>query len=126
MKKLVQASLFALTTTVIAAPAMAAPPAHAHENNNHAQNTHPGDTYGQHHSDQRHREVVQNRVLKPSRDWKAGQALPSRYYGKGYTIDHKRYKHLSKPGKNQRWIRVNGDYILINTINHSILKVIAG
>ena len=33
---------------------------------------------------QRHREIVQNQILKPSRDWKPGQALPSRYYGQGY------------------------------------------
>ena len=32
---------------------------------------------------QRHREIVQNQILKPSRDWKPGQALPSRYYGQG-------------------------------------------
>ena len=82
MKKLVHAGLFALTTTVLAAPAaIAAPPAHAHENNNHAQNMHPGDAHGQQHAEQRHHEVVQNRVLKPSHDWKAGQALPSHYYG---------------------------------------------
>ena len=126
MKKLVHAGLFALTTAVLVTPAaIAAPSSHAHENNNHAQNMHPGNTHGQQHAEQRHHDMVQDRVLKPSRDWKAGQALPSHYYGKGYTVDHKRYKNLSKPGKNQRWIRVNGDYVLINTLNHSIVKIMS-
>ncbi len=123
MKKLVKIAVLTLSTGMMAVSAIAAPIQHAHENTHaHIQKHHP---QGQVHVEQRHREIVQNRVLKPSRDWRAGQALPSRYYGQGYRIDHKRYKHLSKPGKNQRWIRVNGDYILINTINHTILKIIA-
>lgn len=129
MKKLIQATVFTLSAVMIATPVIAAPQGHVH-NNGHAEiyysTPHDDMQHGQQHAQQRHQEIVKNRVLKPSRDWKAGQALPSRYYGKGYDIDHKRYKHLSKPGKHQRWIRVNGDFILINTINYTILKVIAG
>lgn len=73
---------------------------------------------------QRHREIVQNQILKPSRDWKPGQALPSRYYGQDYRFDYRKNKKLAKPEKNQQWIRVNGDYILINTVNHRILRVV--
>jgi Ni/Co efflux regulator RcnB len=125
MKTLIQVGLLAVTTGIIAA--MAAQPAHPGPNHGQAHNMHTmhnGDHPGQQHAEQRHRAIVQDRVLKPSRDWKVGQALPSHYYGNGYTVDHKRYKNLSKPGKNQRWIRVNGDYLLINTLNHSILKII--
>ncbi len=35
-------------------------------------------------------------------------------------------KHLSKAGKNQHWIKVNGDYILINDKTHSIIKIVRG
>ncbi|MTD12109.1 hypothetical protein GIX10_11900 [Acinetobacter sp. YIM 103518] len=48
------------------------------------------------------------------------------YYGQGYRFDYRKNKKLAKPEKNQRWIRVNGDYILINTVNHRILRVVPG
>ncbi|WP_265734191.1 MULTISPECIES: RcnB family protein [unclassified Acinetobacter] len=37
-----------------------------------------------------------------------------------------KYKKLSKPGKNQQWIKVNGDYILMNAVSHAMIKIIAG
>ena len=154
MKKLVQASIFTLSTAILAPPVMAAPQGRVNNNlQNEAHYMHPPainhtqqqtqqrnqqqiqqETQQQiqqrnqqetrQEVQQRHREIVQNQTLKPSRDWKPGQALPSRYYGQGYRFDYKKNKRLTKPSKDQRWIRVNGDYILINTIDHRILKVI--
>lgn len=63
---------------------------------------------------------------RPSQDWKAGQKLPSAYHSNAYKVDHQKYKKLSKPGKNQQWIKVNGDYVLTDIRNHSIIKIIAG
>ncbi|WP_373686223.1 RcnB family protein [Acinetobacter sp. YH12054] len=37
-----------------------------------------------------------------------------------------KYKKLSKPGKNQQWIKVNSDYILMNAVSHAMIKIIAG
>ncbi|WP_228721888.1 RcnB family protein [Acinetobacter sp. Marseille-Q1623] len=34
------------------------------------------------------------------------------------------YKSLSKPSKTQQWYKVDGKYVLINTTNHKIVKVI--
>nr|MCM1981194.1 RcnB family protein [Acinetobacter pittii] len=33
---------------------------------------------------------------------------------------------MYKPSKNQQWIKVNGDYVLVNVINHSVIKIIKG
>ena len=66
------------------------------------------------------------KAKRPSQDWKAGQKLPSAYHSNAYKVDHQKYKKLSKPSKNQQWIKVNGDYVLTDIRNHSIIKIIAG
>ena len=137
MKKLVQASFFTFSTAIFISPVIAAPQERSHNNSyNQAYMHSPAENQSQQQMQQRnqqetrqevqqrHREIVQNQILKPSRDWKPGQALPSRYYGQGYRFDYRMNKKLSKPEKNQQWIRVHGDYILINTVNHRILKVV--
>ena len=63
---------------------------------------------------------------QPSRDWRVGQKLPSKYQGNGYHVNYKQSHKLSKPSKNQQWVHVNGDYILTNLITHAIVKIIAG
>ncbi|EIM38267.1 signal peptide protein [Acinetobacter sp. HA] len=40
-------------------------------------------------------------------------------------MDHSKYKRLNKPGRNQQWIKVNGDYILMNVVNDKVIKIIA-
>jgi len=141
MKKLIQTGIFTFSTAILVSSTMAAPQGPINNNSyNHAYMHSPAANQSQQQiqqrhqqqmqqetqeqMQQRHREIVQSQILKPSRDWKPGQALPSRYYGQGYRFDYRKNKKLSKPEKNQRWIRVNGDYILINTVNHRILKVV--
>lgn len=63
---------------------------------------------------------------QPSHDWKAGQKVPNRYQGNAYKVDQQKIKKLSKPAKNQQWIKVNGDYVLTDIRTHSIIKIIAG
>ncbi|QOW50958.1 MULTISPECIES: RcnB family protein [unclassified Acinetobacter] len=66
------------------------------------------------------------KAVNPSHDWRSGQNVPSEYRGHRYKGDHIKYKKLSKPGKNQQWIKVNGDYILMNAVSHAMIKIIAG
>ena len=68
----------------------------------------------------------QHRKDQPTRDWRVGQKLPSKYQGNSYHVDHKQSYKLSKPAKNQQWVKVNGDYILTNILTHAIIKIIAG
>jgi len=51
---------------------------------------------------------------------------PVQYPSQSFKIDHKKFKKLSKLGKNQQWIKVHGDYVLTNITSHDIIKIIAG
>ncbi|ANF82812.1 hypothetical protein A3K93_11870 [Acinetobacter sp. NCu2D-2] len=121
MNTLFKAIVLSVSTALVAAPAMAAPQDHQR---------HAPQVQNKHHQAPVHQQQkakpFAKKAVNPSRDWRVGQKVPSQYYGQGFKIDHKHYKKLSKPGKNQQWLKVNGDYILTNVINHKILKIIAG
>ncbi|OTG66829.1 hypothetical protein B9T25_08575 [Acinetobacter sp. ANC 4470] len=123
MNTLVKAIVLSLTTTLVAAPAIAAP--QDHNPQQHSQ--HPNN----HNTQQPTKPIVKNshndvkKSANPSHNWKVGQKLPSQYHGQSYQVDHNQHKKLSKPGKNQQWIKVNGNYVLINVLNHNILKIVA-
>lgn len=119
MKTLVKAIVLSISTAVAATSAMAAPQDHQ-QHKPHAQQLHKAP---QHHAPQ-HKQVYKK--VDPSRDWRVGQKVPSQYQSKIYKIDHSKYKKLSKPGRNQQWIKVNGDYVLMNVVNDKVIKIIAG
>lgn len=140
MNTLVKAIVLSISTALVAAPAMAAPQDHANNrapmeqnhkqpvnNSKHDYNKPPAKAPHQQVSkyDQGPKHYAKKRV-DPSRDWRVGQKLPGEYRGHTYKVDHKKYKRLQKPTKNQQWIKVNGDYVLTNVMNHTILKIIAG
>ncbi|WP_151868022.1 RcnB family protein [Acinetobacter soli] len=119
MNTLIKAIVLSVSASVMAASAFAAP------QDNHNQPKH----VEQHQVDQHKKQPVvqkaqaQKHTVKPSRDWKAGQVIPSQYR-KGQSVDHKKYSKLNKPAKNQQWVKVNSDYVLINTVDHKIVKII--
>lgn len=126
MNTLVKAIVLSISTALVAAPVMAAPQDHPQNKPQQQQphkpapqNKHPAQPQQQH-------KPAAKKSVNPSRDWRAGQKVPSQYHGQSYKIDHRQYKKLSKPAKNQQWIKVNGDYILTNVISHSIIKIIGG
>ena len=116
---LIKAIVLSVSASVMATSAFAAP------QDNHNQPKH----VEQHQVDQHKKQPVvkkaqaQKHTVKPSRDWKAGQVIPSQYR-KGQSVDHKKYSKLTKPAKNQQWMKVNSDYVLINTVDHKIVKII--
>ena len=113
MNTLMKAIVLSISTALVAAPAMAAP--------QNSQNHQPQAAHNQKAPAQQAKKAV-----NPSHDWRSGQKVPSQYRGNSYKVDHNKYKKLSKPGKNQQWIKVNGDYILTNVISHTIIKIIGG
>ena len=129
MNTLVKAIVLSLSTALVAAPAMAAPQEHNpqqhHQQYGHqpVQNHHK--TPVQQHI-QQHHNAAHKKAVNPSHDWRVGQKVPSKYYAQSYKVDHKKFKKLSKPGRNQQWIKVNGDYVLTNVMSHSIIKIIGG
>ena len=62
----------------------------------------------------------------PSHDWQQGHKVPAQYHGNSFKVEASKYKKLSKPIKNQQWIKVNGDYVLMNTTTYKVIKVIQG
>ncbi|MGB5885735.1 MAG: RcnB family protein [Acinetobacter venetianus] len=112
MKNIAKILILSLSTA-IAVPAFAAPHDHSPQK------------VVKHSQAHQHSNAQKNKVY-PSKDWKVGQKVPSAYRGQGYKINYTQYKHLHKPAKNQQWIKVNGDYILINVLNHSIIKILNG
>lgn len=57
--------------------------------------------------------------------WKAGAVLPRDYRGNRYQFLNYQQARLGKPAKNQQWLRINRDYVLVNVLNHQIIKVVA-
>ena len=125
MNTLVKAIVLSLSTALVAAPAMAAPQDHNPQQHHQQHSYQPVQN---HHKTpvQHHYKAVHKKALNPSHDWRVGQKVPTQYHGQSYKVDHKKFKKLNKPGKNQQWIKVNGDYVLTNVMSHNIIKIIAG
>jgi len=70
--------------------------------------------------------IISKKTEHPSHDWQQGHKVPTQYHGNSFKVDASKYKKLSKPTKNQQWIKVNGDYVLMNTTTYKVIKVIQG
>ena len=55
--------------------------------------------------------------------WQAGYVMPQHYRGNGYKVDYKD-NQLPKPERNQQWYKINNDYILVNSDDHSIIRIL--
>lgn len=53
--------------------------------------------------------------------WKTGYKMPQHYRGEGYKVDFKQ-QNLTPPGRNQQWYKIRGEYVLIDTGSHTIIK----
>lgn len=69
-----------------------------------------------------HRHVVRKPVVVKHR-WVRGRPLPA-HYRRHVVTDYHRY-HLHRPGPGQRWVRVDNQYILINTVTGMIAALSA-
>lgn len=55
--------------------------------------------------------------------WQPGYVMPQHYRSNGYKVEYKDHK-LPKPDRKQQWYKVNNDYILVNSENNSIVRII--
>ena len=117
MKRTIQTLVVSISAVLISNLAMAAPhdPAPHHS------------TAVQHHGVKQQQAVkpIPKKTVQPRHDWKAGHRIPAQYQAKNYQVNYKHSAKLSKPGKNQQWVKVNGDYVLINTQNYKVIKVVS-
>ncbi|MQW93135.1 hypothetical protein GFH30_12450 [Acinetobacter wanghuae] len=125
MNTFLKAIVLSISTALVAAPVMAAPQEHQ-PNKHYTQQQHKAPMQPQQLHKNPHHKPVAKKAINPSRDWRVGQKVPNQHFSQSYKVDHKQYKKLSKPGRNQQWIKVNGDYILTNVKTHNIIKIIAG
>ncbi len=56
--------------------------------------------------------------------WRSGQYLPNNYQSSRFAVDHRKYRQLSQPGRGQKWYKVQNSYVLVNTKNHLIIRVL--
>lgn len=66
------------------------------------------------------------KAYKHDKGWKRGGYLPSQYRGRGYYVHNWKAANLRAPSPDQRWVRVNNDYLLVNIANNLILDVLVG
>lgn len=127
MNTLVKAIVLSISTALVTAPVMAAP-------QDHYDSKRVNDRTSQIHQDRNdsHNQVVSKkheqtkRNVTPSKDWKIGHQVPQQYQSQTYKFNYATNKRLSKPGQQQHWVKVNGDYILVNDKNHKIIKIVKG
>ncbi|MCU4394826.1 RcnB family protein [Acinetobacter parvus] len=54
--------------------------------------------------------------------WQAGYVMPQHYRGNSYKVDYKD-NNLPRPGRNEQWYKINNDYILVNSDDNSIVRI---
>ena len=63
-------------------------------------------------------------VTTPNGCCRAGMTLPIEYRTNENTIDADHYPQLSQPTRYQQWVRVNNQYMLLNVLTHTVIKVV--
>ena len=55
--------------------------------------------------------------------WQPGYVMPQHYRGNGYKVEYKDHR-LPRPDRKQQWYKVNNDYILVDSENNSIIRIV--
>ena len=72
----------------------------------------------------RERRMRQERGVERLRQhrWQEGYVMPQHYRGNSYKVDYKD-NNLPRPGRNEQWYKINNDYILVNSDDNSIVRI---
>lgn len=83
----------------------------------------PADRPGEENRD-RERRMRQERGVERLKQhrWQEGYVMPQHYRGNSYKVDYKD-NNLPKPGRNEQWYKINNDYILVNSDDNSIVRI---
>lgn len=73
--------------------------------------------------DQLQREKDNRNEDRPS--WKIGSTVPEKYRYANYQIDYNNNPQLTPPTRYQQWIKVQRQYILINVLTNTIIKIVS-
>lgn len=67
---------------------------------------------------------INTRPHSPAYTWRTGERLPSKYRYKHYQVHPRELQRLPRSTAKQQWYKVDGRYVLVNTKNHKILRII--
>lgn len=56
-------------------------------------------------------------------NWSVGKKVPQQYRHTQYHVNYQQH-NLPKPAKNQRWIEVDGQYVLMNILTNAIVQIL--
>lgn len=114
----------ALTLSVALASLTAAAPVLADDD--HGEHGHAAEYHGHGHDRGNHGRAAEHRRDDDAHGhWHRGERLPEHYRGEGYEVRDWRAHHLHAPGRGERWVRVDGDYVLMAVTTGVILSIIA-
>lgn len=69
-------------------------------------------------------EIVAQNLFRPDYRWSSGERLTGGYLESRYVVSNWRANRLRAPGRGQRWVRVNDQYLLTNAGNGMILEIV--
>lgn len=74
----------------------------------------------------RHDDRYRDRVIaNQHHDWREGARFPDHYHDNRYYVnDYRSYNRLNKPGRFERWYKVDGRYVLVNERTHHVIRVV--
>ncbi|MBK4998373.1 RcnB family protein [Pseudomonas sp. S31] len=93
---------------------------------------------GQHQSSQQHTKPSNNQGYRdpgfhpqpgmpvPHSQWKRGHVVDPGYRGDRYWVTDWRTRHLPTPPHGQRWLHINGDYVLVAITTGVIMSILNG
>lgn len=86
----------------------------------------PGNGENGHSAPPGHTQNSPQQTPKPHQDWKKGHQVPQHYRDDRYAISDWRQHDLPAPARGQRWMEVNGDYVLMAVATGVIASIIIG
>lgn len=75
---------------------------------------------------QQQRQAYRHDMPRPQRDWHKGQRIPAQYRTANYYVNDWKARELPAPPRNHRWVRVNGDYVLVAIATGVISSILLG
>jgi Ni/Co efflux regulator RcnB len=91
-----------------------------HQSNDRRDDHHWTPRYQQNHQAYRHD------MPRPGQEWRRGGRVPPQYRGYEYQVRDWRSHDLPAPPRGHRWVRINGDYVLIAIATGVIAQILLG
>lgn len=140
MKTQLMAITLAVTTALSAGAAFADPNDDHRGGPQQQQNDHRGGPQqndrhdGQRQNQDRHNmpryqqnpQAYRHDMPRPGQEWRKGGRVPEKFRGAGYQVNDWRSHDLPAPPRGHRWVRVNGDYVLVAIATGVIAQILLG